>query len=274
MGAPYRPVTCLVPALLTRPRIDTPGVISRVSELFAGHPNLIQGFNTFLPPGYRIECGLENNPNSIRVTTPSGSTIHSIGAGRATQHDPAQPSAGAQQGFLNTRPGWQPPLGAESPEANFSVPAQNGPSGFPGSSQGAPFDGASPIQQRSVPAAQNGTPMNHAPAPRTAHTPTPVAGPPSANGGAAQQASLEKRGPVEFNHAISYVNKIKVSSAFLWWFPFVCMCTGGFPSHAAFHWESCSPRQRFGGEFSSPSFFFSPCGVDTAANREPESFPG
>ena len=26
------------------------------------------------------------------------------------------------------------------------------------------------------------------------------------------QADLNKRGPVEFNHAISYVNKIKVSS--------------------------------------------------------------
>jgi histone deacetylase complex regulatory component SIN3 len=25
---------------------------------------------------------------------------------------------------------------------------------------------------------------------------------------------MEKRGPVEFNHAISYVNKIKVSSSF------------------------------------------------------------
>ena len=35
--------------------IDTPGVIQRVSNLFAGHPNLIQGFNTFLPPGYQIE---------------------------------------------------------------------------------------------------------------------------------------------------------------------------------------------------------------------------
>ncbi|EPQ28645.1 uncharacterized protein PFL1_03948 [Pseudozyma flocculosa PF-1] len=35
--------------------IDTPGVIERVSTLFRGHPSLIQGFNTFLPPGYRIE---------------------------------------------------------------------------------------------------------------------------------------------------------------------------------------------------------------------------
>lgn len=36
-------------------RIDTPGVINRVSNLFKGHPDLIVGFNTFLPPGYKIE---------------------------------------------------------------------------------------------------------------------------------------------------------------------------------------------------------------------------
>nr|XP_014354131.1 PREDICTED: paired amphipathic helix protein Sin3a-like [Latimeria chalumnae] len=35
--------------------IDTPGVINRVSRLFHGHPDLILGFNTFLPPGYKIE---------------------------------------------------------------------------------------------------------------------------------------------------------------------------------------------------------------------------
>jgi paired amphipathic helix protein Sin3a len=35
--------------------IDTPGVIARVSELFKGHDNLVLGFNTFLPPGYKIE---------------------------------------------------------------------------------------------------------------------------------------------------------------------------------------------------------------------------
>ncbi|KAK0657376.1 hypothetical protein B0T16DRAFT_401579 [Cercophora newfieldiana] len=194
--------------------IDTPGVISRVSELFAGHPNLIQGFNTFLPPGYRIECGLENNPNSIRVTTPSGSTIHSIGGSRPTQVEPAQPPPGPiQQQYLSARPSnWQAPVqhSIESPEANFSVPAQNGPPGFPpGSSQSASFENTSPIQQRAVPAAQNGSAVNHAPAPRNAHTPTPSSGPTPANGSAAQQANMEKRGPVEFNHAISYVNKIK-----------------------------------------------------------------
>lgn len=55
--------------------IDTPGVIKRVSELFNGHPALIQGFNTFLPVGYRIECTAEGlDVSRITVTTPSGTT--------------------------------------------------------------------------------------------------------------------------------------------------------------------------------------------------------
>ena len=37
--------------------IDTPGVISRVSMLFKGHPELIVGFNIFIPPGYKMEDG-------------------------------------------------------------------------------------------------------------------------------------------------------------------------------------------------------------------------
>ncbi|KAI0341407.1 hypothetical protein BDW22DRAFT_1430067 [Trametopsis cervina] len=52
--------------------IDTPGVIDRVSSLFRGHPDLIQGFNTFLPAGYRIDCFWEDDANWITVTTPSG----------------------------------------------------------------------------------------------------------------------------------------------------------------------------------------------------------
>ena len=35
--------------------IDTPGVISNVSNLFEGYPELIVAFNIFLPPGYQIE---------------------------------------------------------------------------------------------------------------------------------------------------------------------------------------------------------------------------
>ncbi|KAK1918551.1 hypothetical protein P3342_001470 [Pyrenophora teres f. teres] len=62
--------------------IDTPGVIERVSTLFAGNPALIQGFNTFLPPGYKIECGTNGDPNAIRVTTPMGTMVSTMPAPR------------------------------------------------------------------------------------------------------------------------------------------------------------------------------------------------
>jgi len=48
--------------------IDTPGVIQRVSELFSGHSDLVEGFNTFLPPGYRIQ----SQDDRLLVITPSG----------------------------------------------------------------------------------------------------------------------------------------------------------------------------------------------------------
>ncbi|KFZ01141.1 hypothetical protein V500_00878 [Pseudogymnoascus sp. VKM F-4518 (FW-2643)] len=48
--------------------IDFPGLTSRVSELFAGHPNLIQGLNQFLPPSYQVESGASNDPNTICAT--------------------------------------------------------------------------------------------------------------------------------------------------------------------------------------------------------------
>lgn len=92
--------------LILTSSIDTPGVIDRVSTLFRGHPNLIQGFNTFLPPGYRIECSLDpSDPNPIRVTTPTGTTTRpnfsgsynqrwgSASSEHAPDSAPAQPPA-------------------------------------------------------------------------------------------------------------------------------------------------------------------------------------
>lgn len=58
--------------------IDTPGVIQRVSRLFLGYPTLIQGFNTFLPVGYRIDISDPLDSNTITVTTPLGTTTQSI----------------------------------------------------------------------------------------------------------------------------------------------------------------------------------------------------
>ncbi|KAK8103778.1 uncharacterized protein PG998_010811 [Apiospora kogelbergensis] len=211
--------------------IDTPGVINRVSDLFAGHPNLIQGFNTFLPPGYRIECGEGGNPNAIRVTTPMGTTVQQIPAKR-DHGDSTHLSANAPF-FNNHRQGnWQqqpppqqqqqapapapppqsqqqqaqPQHSIESPEAAFSAPVPNGPGIFgqgQGPGQTAPFDGPGSAQQQrgasQLPPNNSTTP--NAPGTRNALTPTP--------GGRVNSASMEKRGPVEFNHAISYVNKIK-----------------------------------------------------------------
>lgn len=127
------------------------------------------------------------------------------------------PSSAPNQRFVEQPqrpPNWQGPLHSiESPEAQFSTPAQGGHSALPqGSGQSATFDGHSPVQQRGQPAPQNTSAAVHAPVPRNTHTPTPNAAQ-VLNGAAAQQANLDsKRGPVEFNHAISYVNKIKAST--------------------------------------------------------------
>ncbi|KAL8528277.1 hypothetical protein ACS0TY_005906 [Phlomoides rotata] len=48
-------------------RIDTGGVIGRVKELFKGHPNLILGFNTFLPKGYEITLTEEEEAPAKRT---------------------------------------------------------------------------------------------------------------------------------------------------------------------------------------------------------------
>ena len=68
-------------------RIDTPGVINRVSTLFRGHPDLIVGFNTFLPPGYKIE--IQSN-ETINVHQPNN-TILSLSTGIATANPPPHP---------------------------------------------------------------------------------------------------------------------------------------------------------------------------------------
>jgi paired amphipathic helix protein Sin3a len=48
-------------------------VIEQVSTLFAGYPALIQGFNTFLPPGYHIKYTLTCTGDArITVLNPTG----------------------------------------------------------------------------------------------------------------------------------------------------------------------------------------------------------
>uniref|UniRef100_A0A0X3PJQ5 Histone deacetylase interacting domain-containing protein n=1 Tax=Schistocephalus solidus TaxID=70667 RepID=A0A0X3PJQ5_SCHSO len=56
--------------------IGTDVVIRRVRELFDGHPDLIDGFNTFIPQGYRMECSSSSRP--LQTPAPVVSTIAPI----------------------------------------------------------------------------------------------------------------------------------------------------------------------------------------------------
>ncbi|XP_062998812.1 paired amphipathic helix protein Sin3a isoform X1 [Elgaria multicarinata webbii] len=156
--------------------IDTPGVISRVSQLFKGHPDLIMGFNTFLPPGYKIE--VQTN-DMVNVTTPG--QVHQIPAhGLQPQpqpqpQHPSQPSA--QSAPTPAQPAPQPP------PAKISKPSQL-QTHTPTSQQTPPIPYASP---RSPPVQP--------------HTPVTIS--------LGTTPSLQNNQPVEFNHAINYVNKIK-----------------------------------------------------------------
>lgn len=82
-------------------------MISRVSQLFKGHPDLIMGFNTFLPPGYKIE--VQTN-DMVNVTTPG--QVHQIpthGIQPQPQPPPPHPSQpSAQSAPAPAQPAPQP----------------------------------------------------------------------------------------------------------------------------------------------------------------------
>lgn len=157
--------------------IDTPGVISRVSQLFKGHPDLIMGFNTFLPPGYKIE--VQTN-DMVNVTTPG--QVHQI------------PTHGIQ-------PQPQPP-----PQHPSQPSAQSAPTPAQPAPQPTPAKVSKPSQlQAHTPASQQTPPLPPYASPRSPpvqpHTPVTIS--------LGTAPSLQNNQPVEFNHAINYVNKIK-----------------------------------------------------------------
>ena len=239
--------------------IDTPGVIERVSTLFNGHPELIQGFNTFLPPGYRIECGTLDDPNSIRVTTPMGTHIsqmssipnHINGGSTGTQAELSRPSpraAFSENVFRPSEGNWShlaqmevTSEGAFSPNANARTngtytqeqPSLRQDHEMHYGSREDEFTAADVANaaalahqqeqqgvsqlQNAVSAATNGVQvrssiMQVSPGREPAMTLGAVADMSVGTPGVplVGQLGMEKRGPVEFNHAISYVNKIKV----------------------------------------------------------------
>ncbi|KAM3955612.1 LOW QUALITY PROTEIN: SIN3 transcription regulator family member A [Aphomia sociella] len=152
--------------------IDTPGVITRVSNLFKGHPELIVGFNTFLPPGYKIE--VQSN-GQVSVSMPSPTGLGSGGVLLGVHHPPPQPQ------LVHLLPVAQSVNSAIV--HNLSVSA-------------APANTLHQISQahQQIEAA-------------AIHHPPGTVQPPAGSG--SHQPAAPPGQPVEFNHAIEYVNKIK-----------------------------------------------------------------
>ncbi|XP_018621342.1 SIN3 transcription regulator family member Aa isoform X2 [Scleropages formosus] len=156
--------------------IDTPGVISRVSQLFKGHPDLIMGFNTFLPPGYKIE--VQTN-DLVNVTTP-GQIHHITPHGISVQNIPQVPPPQLQSQLPTPPTTAAVPLPTPPTSAKISKPLQS--QSLTSSSQ--PNPSIPPYASPRSPPVQPHTPASSTPA-------------------------LQNNQPVEFNHAINYVNKIK-----------------------------------------------------------------
>ncbi|CAH1832939.1 unnamed protein product [Saccharomyces cerevisiae] len=167
--------------------IDTPGVIERVSTLFRGYPILIQGFNTFLPQGYRIECS-SNPDDPIRVTTPMGTT---------TVNNNISPSG---RGTTDAQE-----LGS-FPESDGNGVQQ--PSNVPMVPSSVYQSAQNQDQQQSLPllATSSGLPSIQQPE-MPAHRQIPQ------SQSLVPQEDVKKNVDVEFSQAISYVNKIKTRFA-------------------------------------------------------------
>lgn len=168
--------------------IDTPGVIDRVSTLFRGHPSLIQGFNTFLPPGYRIDCQGSGDAGVITVTTPSGTVSHAPGGFAAALQE-------ERRAKIRNSP---PPRTAAASTTATSNNLSTGPPPFRSSTAGGQPASRSTSGTGQTNATTTALPSNPQPKPLT----------PAATMAGMNQTP-GRSNAVEFNHAISFVNKIK-----------------------------------------------------------------
>jgi hypothetical protein len=155
--------------------IDTPGVIDRVLQLFHGHRELILGFNTFLPPGYKIEFTDDENKPRVQLKYPHGVTgpqPQGYGSGACGQPGPGAPP---------------PPV----PPTNYGV--------------SMPAHCYMPVP---TPSCDWGQPSQPPLAQQTA-----AAQPIPAQAAASSAQPLPKKAPIEFDQAINYVTKIKTRFA-------------------------------------------------------------
>lgn len=224
--------------------IDTPGVIQRVSNLFKGHPELIVGFNTFLPPGYKIEVQANDQGVAFQVSvsmpSPSGGNIciqqpssphrsnqiiHNIPTTInmiTTQHQPQNLHVSIQQ-----QPAAPAPMSTPSNYATVNrerertiQPVVSQPVNVTIASNASAGAPANAVAMNS--AVQNSVSITGPPPPAAA-TATVQINDVNSQGHnlhhisqahqsiiQSEQTGNQQNQPVEFNHAISYVNKIKI----------------------------------------------------------------
>lgn len=245
--------------------IDTPGVIQRVSNLFKGHPELIVGFNTFLPPGYKIEVRCDqgvafqvsvsvpspSGNNSIQITQPTSPPPHKTPTQYVQTLQPSVNLITTPISSANVSAAVQQPqnlqLSIQTPQPSPHTMTPNQPQNFVQRERtvSTGTTGTSGISVAMVNTMNSG---NHNNNPSSQQAQQPVSQSPqpqtlqqhSSQGAAAGQQQqpinpdmvnsqgnnlhhisqahhtilqAEQAGnqnqPVEFNHAISYVNKIK-----------------------------------------------------------------
>ncbi|XP_020558437.1 paired amphipathic helix protein Sin3b isoform X2 [Oryzias latipes] len=150
--------------------IDTPGVINRVSQLFHGHPDLVLGFNAFLPPGYRIEIP----KNGMAFLQSPFSAQVSPGQHTKNLTPPAVGSSSGPASTVHAEAGPVQTSEVKAPSSDSLSSSSTGP--------------AEPPSRLSLPL----TKESHNPAAVSSVSPP-----------------ASETSPVEFDSAISYVNKIK-----------------------------------------------------------------
>ncbi|XP_076678787.1 SIN3 transcription regulator family member A isoform X6 [Andrena cerasifolii] len=174
--------------------IDTPGVITRVSHLFKGHPELIVGFNTFLPPGYKIEVQANEQGYAFQVSVsmPSPTATHTA---TLSQHHCTVNVGSPPVASPPTQPAKAPPvLQIMHGSGNIHHSLANNIS-----NNSLTVHAPSPPP---VPAYNN----SHVSAAQAQAVSQALS---QAQDGMPTSGQTQQSQPVEFNHAINYVNKIK-----------------------------------------------------------------
>ncbi|XP_046452720.1 paired amphipathic helix protein Sin3b-like isoform X1 [Daphnia pulex] len=198
--------------------IDTPGVIARVSSLFRGHPELIVGFNTFLPPGYKIEVQAEQVSVSVPGSLGVPAHIHHI------THGPVPITTTTTQ-QLDVVARSTPPIQQVSittvPQLTVAAPIQQIPAvAIPvkevvptvKATGNSPISNAGSISTAATTYSLGSQQKESSSSPQLGSAAHGYANSSSQGAAAVVNAAFgvpNASQPVEFNHAINYVNKIK-----------------------------------------------------------------